>query len=90
MSSKVFETLSDGRLASHTSFGCYPIFYLDRESSVLCADCAQRSLDEDEVPQFRPVDSAVHWEGPSLTCGQCGEAIESAYGDPDEPEIDGE
>lgn len=26
--------------------GGYPIYYLDRESNVLCADCANREIDD--------------------------------------------
>lgn len=75
---------SDGSLPAYVWPGGYPIYYQDRDGSELCADCATKSLDDtDEVPQFKPVAYAVHYEGPAIFCGQCNEEIESAYGDPD-------
>jgi len=75
---------SDGKLPSFAWPGGYPMFYLDRENSELCADCATKSLDDkDEVPQFKPKYGDIHWEGPSLFCSQCNAEIESAYGDPE-------
>ena len=86
---KLPERSSDGKLPAYAWPGGYPIIYLDREDSVLCADCATKSLDDpDEVPQFKPVAAHVHYEGPSEFCGQCGAEIESAYGDPAETEAE--
>jgi hypothetical protein len=82
--SRLPELLADGTLPAYAWPGGYPMFYLDRENSVLCAKCASKSLaDADEVPQFRPVAADIHYEGPSMLCGQCSAEIESAYGDPD-------
>ena len=36
----------------------------------------------------RPLGLNAYWEGPDLQCVECGEPIESAYGDPDESETD--
>ena len=75
-------TNDDGSLASYAWPGGYPIFYLDRENSVLCPKCANNShLDPDEVPQFKPVAADCNWEDPDLFCDQCSERIEPAYGE---------
>lgn len=64
----------DGTLPRNTEVGCYNITYLDVFGAVICADCAKS---EDVKEGF------VYWEGPSLQCDECGEEIESEYGDPD-------
>lgn len=72
-----------GELDAYAWPGGYPILYLDRDNSTLCAKCATESLkDPDEVPQFKPVACDIYYEGPTLQCDQCGTDIESAYGDP--------
>jgi hypothetical protein len=69
-----------GQLEKYAWPGGYPIFYLDRENSVLCADCARKSDgDPDEIPQFKPIAADVNYEDASLYCDQCNTRIESAY-----------
>lgn len=58
--------------------GGYPLFYLDSENSVLCASCATASLADDELPQFRPIDYGINYEG-ELFCAQCSAIIPAAY-----------
>jgi hypothetical protein len=60
--------------------GCYPLCYLDREGNELCAECASREIDQAQGA----VAYNIYWEGPPITCSDCGETIESAYGDPEE------
>jgi hypothetical protein len=85
--SKLPERLVNGSLPAFAWPGGYPVFYLDSENSVLCADCATKSADDpDEIPQFKPIAYDIHWEGDSLFCEQCSVEIESAYGDPEEDE----
>lgn len=75
---------SSNQLPAFAWPGGYPIIYLDRENSTLCASCATKSyLDTDEVPQFKPVAYDVYYEGPTIQCDQCNVDIESAYGDPE-------
>jgi hypothetical protein len=74
------------RLFAYASVGGYPIIYLTRSNSVLCADCAQKEIrawlyDESNDP---PTDRGIHWEGPPEVCEDCNREIESAYGDPEE------
>ena len=70
----------DGRLSKWGWPGGYPLYYLDGDGSVLCADCARKS-DEDvgEVPQFKPQAAGGNWEEGGLHCDQCGKAIEAAF-----------
>lgn len=82
---KDLERNSDGQLPAFAWPGGYPIIYLDKDCSTLCAKCATRSLDDaDELPNFKPVAFDVYYEGPTLQCEQCNVDIESAYGDPSE------
>lgn len=74
-----------GELPAYAWPGGYPIIYLDKENSVLCAKCATKSLnDPDEVSQFKPVAYDVFYEGAADQCAQCNVTIESAYGDPED------
>ncbi|RLC88687.1 MAG: hypothetical protein DRJ03_02080 [Chloroflexi bacterium] len=60
--------------------GAYPLFYLDGAMTVLCAECAEESVDSRFEPD-RPVDFDVNWLDSALYCGVCGETIEVAYPD---------
>lgn len=80
MSKQELPRLEDGRLQAYAWPGGYPLFYLDRENSVLCPACANKSdSDAEEVPQFKPIAADVNYEDASLTCDQCNGRIESAY-----------
>jgi len=73
-----------GILESHAWPGGYPILYLDRENSAMCPACAIRCDDEETAerhPEFVPVAAFIHWEGQPITCDDCGNEIESAYGE---------
>ena len=74
---------NDGKLPFYAWPGCYPLYYIDKENNVLCPECAN-NYDEYSEPL---VDYDVYWEGPPMTCDNCGKEIESAYGDPDEEAI---
>lgn len=65
--------------------GAYPIVYYDHHNAELCAKCATKAQTDDD-PDFRPdlKRTRVHYEGPPVWCSECDQAIESAYGDPDE------
>ncbi len=95
----VLRSQRDNRLArrfpAFTSLGCYPVLYLDSEDNVLCADCVRREvpdmcgLSRHHAPHkpYTPRGD-VYWEGPPMSCDECGDAIESAYGDPEDPSDD--
>jgi hypothetical protein len=55
--------------------GGYPVFYLDRGWQELCPACANQHRDE-------ILDGDVYWEGPAMSCSECGVEIVSAYGNP--------
>lgn len=64
-------------LATYAWPGGYPVVYYDAQDwDTLCAACAT---------EFRhgggQLLSDIYWEGPSLECANCGEEIQSAYGD---------
>jgi len=85
MKVSTMERDSDGKLPAYAWPGGYPLMYLDRDNSTLCADCATKAMDDpDEVPQFKPRSCDVYYEGPTMQCDQCNADIESAYGDPSE------
>jgi hypothetical protein len=66
---------SNGKLSSYAWPGGYPLFYLDKESNVLCPACANRDIDDSQAV----VEADVNWEDPSLYCDDCSQRIESAY-----------
>ena len=69
----------NGQLDAFAWPGGYPLFYLDRENSVLCVDCARKSDTADEIDGFKPVAVDVNWEDDSLFCDNCSKQIEAAY-----------
>jgi hypothetical protein len=71
---------ANGKLPTYSWPGAYPIIYLTASNDVLCADCANKPVDEYGDP---PVAYGAHWEGEPEVCEDCGKEIESAYGVPD-------
>lgn len=71
-----------GKLIHYAWPGGYPIIYFDGCESVLCPDCAQKSLDDPgEIENFTPVSGDIYLEGATIHCDQCGRGLDSAYGD---------
>lgn len=73
------------RLPRYTMIGSYPLLYVQRDGSILCADCAMRIARGEFDTSNRNYDvigSQVHWEGAPYVCENCIEDIPSAYGDP--------
>lgn len=64
---------------THTDVGGYPILYLDRQSSVICPECAAELESDGE----RMSASFIHWEGEPAFCEECSMEVESAYGPTD-------
>lgn len=75
-----------GRWPKYTSMGCYPLFYITRDMSVLCADCMNGDDAKvgHEDAQWDVVDFDTNWEDATLYCDHCSERIESAYAEPEE------
>ncbi len=65
----------NAELQAFTSLGCYPIFYLDSYSDVLCPTCATNAHEYGEVITH----ADINWEDPDLWCEHCNERIEAAY-----------
>ena len=72
------ESTTDGSLPSHAWPGGYQLMYLTEDGLFVCPKCANKPDTSDPVTA-----GDVYWEGPTLACEDCGEPIESAYGDPD-------
>lgn len=66
-----------GKLLANADGG-YPVLYLDRDTEILCADCATEARAEGES-----LDTEVFYEGAPVHCAQCGVTIAAAYGDPE-------
>jgi hypothetical protein len=70
----------------------YPLRYYTADGDSMCADCVNGlngSLAPDpdsDCEQWTIVACEVYWEGPTLNCSHCYAKIESAYGDPENPE----
>lgn len=71
-----------GELPAFSSYGGYPIFYLNNHNDILCPDCANDHAEYDETI----IDYDVNWEDDSLYCDHCSGRIESAYGEEEEEE----
>ena len=62
----------DGTLVRYAFPGGYEVLYLDRENSVLCADCANESeANRDDWPDEVPVASEVLYAS-DWNCDVCG------------------
>lgn len=72
------ELLNNGKLPAYAFPGAYPFIYFDKQNSILCANCATESLN-DEVEAFRTCSHNIHWEGAPLQCDRCSTQMESAY-----------
>lgn len=70
----------DGTLPAHAWPGGYPLYYYTRDGLTVCAECANREVDDTQAV----IGQDVYWEGPVQVCEDCGKGIESAYGDPEE------
>lgn len=71
-----------GLLPSYAWPGGYQIIYHTKDGGIICPECANREVDaSQEVIAYD-----VFYEGAPLNCDDCNTLIESAYGDPEEPE----
>ena len=65
-----------------SSVGSYPLVYLDKNNNALCHVCARDAFEE----WGEETTCDCYFEGPPICCDSCSKEIESAYGDPDNPE----
>lgn len=68
----------DGTLPAYAWPGGYTLFYLTRDGLTVCADCANREVDDSQAV----VGQDIYWEGPDMSCDDCEAEIKSSYGDP--------
>ncbi len=67
--------------------GGYPIFAITADYGCLCKKCVEDELsliekaDEDSDQQWQLLALEINWEDSDLHCDNCGNQIESAYGD---------
>jgi hypothetical protein len=73
------ERASDNTLPAFAWPGGCPLVYLDSDNADLCPACANRWGEY----STELTDAYIHWEGAPITCENCGNEIESAYGNPD-------
>lgn len=83
------------RAGSSTDLGGYPLRLILSDGECICYPCARANLREitsairaHDSRGWRVVGCAVAWEGPDDYCAHCGEAMPTAYGDPDADESD--
>lgn len=69
----------NGQLPAYAWPGGYPLFYLTKDGSTVCPCCANKEVDDSQMP----IAVDVQWEGEPLICDDCGKEIESAYGVPE-------
>jgi hypothetical protein len=78
------QLLDDGTFPAHAWPGGYPLFYLTRDGLTVCAECANREVDDGQVV----IGQDIYWEGPEMQCDDCTADIQSAYGDPNASNVD--
>ena len=69
----------DGTLPAYAWPGGYTLIYYTRDGETVCADCANREVDDSQAV----IGQDVYWEGPDMQCGDCNATLASSYGDPD-------
>lgn len=70
----------DGKFISYAWPGGYPVLYVTRDNLTICPTCANRDVDMSQ----EVIAGFVFEEGAPHKCEDCGEFVESAYGDPSE------
>jgi hypothetical protein len=70
----------DGELMPYAFPGGYPIAYYTSEGHTFCPECATESLNDEDI-KYRAQFADINWEDNSQYCDECGQQIESAYGD---------
>lgn len=74
--------LESGKLQSYAFPGGYPLYYLCKDSGVICPSCVNSNLDlivDKDDAQWYIVAADVNYEDTDLTCDHCHKPIEAAY-----------
>lgn len=74
----LIKTLKSGEiksLPSFTSIGGYPVYYITSYSRILCADCAQKLINDiyEDIVHYD-----INYEN-EIICDECSSFIDSAY-----------
>lgn len=76
------------RAGDHAWPGGYPMYLITSGGDALCYACGRKnlrciipSIATKSTDGWRVVATKINWEGHELACDQCGERIESAYGE---------
>lgn len=69
-------------LPCQSSIGGYTIIYYSKRADPFCGKCASKHTDDCDPISY----AGSYDEGPDLECSECGDKIESSYGDPEEEE----
>ena len=74
-------------MRKYSKIGGYPIFYLNCDDLVMCADCVieESAYFEEYVDAEEAFTSHINWES-ELYCEWCDAKIEQAYEDDNEKE----
>lgn len=71
---------SRGKLPSYAWPGGYPLYYILKDTNIVCPDCANK------LPKGEVELADVNWENCDLYCDECGDRIESAYAEDEDNE----
>ena len=83
---KIDELLrEDGTLRTYAGIGGYSLTFLNEQDGVVCGDCASKAVagDHNWLSRDNIAGAFIYWEGSALSCDECGDMIESEYGDVD-------
>lgn len=80
-------TLENGEIQAFAWPGGYPIYYMTRDSGVLCPTCVNKELhiikdaisESESDPQWEIIGASINYEDKDLYCDHCGREIEVAY-----------
>ena len=80
-----------GRLAlgQYTSHGNYAMYFFTNSWECICFKCAEKEKEnivlaiqnQDNSSKLQVIGADINWEDSTLYCNECGERIESAYGE---------
>jgi hypothetical protein len=88
MDIKTVRELHELTSSNFTSIGCYTLVATTRDGDCLHPQCVRKSFRTEarkvrRKESDRIVNVSTYDEGPALECAECGEIIESSYGECD-------
>jgi len=64
--------------------GGYPLYYITKDDGILCPACCNKNISRcagGDDDQFLIVGCEINYEDKCLTCDECSQPIEAAYGE---------